>query len=114
MGIDFFISGEMIYGGNNCTLEADNLEFSVAGSTMSQIVISESAASCIANNVARSHLGHITLNQQTVKELWGEPDLEFTTTTLGKHFPILEQKLGKDRKLSGYVTFKDINVIFGS
>ena len=60
--IDFFISGEMIYGGNNCTLEADNLEFSVTGSTMSQIVVSESAASCIANNVARSRLGHVMLN----------------------------------------------------
>jgi hypothetical protein len=112
--IDFFLSGELLYAGNGCEMAADNLEFSVAGSTMSQLVISESAATCIANNVAKSHLGHIVLNSQTVSDLWAEPDLNFTTSTLGKHFPVLEKKLGKDKELNGYATFKDIGVIFGS
>lgn len=81
---------------------------------MSQLVISESAATCIANNVAKSHLGHIVLNSQTVSDLWAESGLNFTTTSLGKHFPILEKKLGKNKELEGYATFKDIDVIFGS
>ena len=112
--IDFFLSGELLYAGNGCEMAADNLEFSVAGSTMSQLVISESAATCIANNVAKSHLGHIVLNSQTVSDLWAEPDLNFTTSSLGKHFPVLEKKLGKDKELNGYATFKDIGIIFGS
>lgn len=58
-----------MYAGNGCEIAADNLEFSVAGSQMSQLVISESAATCIANNVAKSHLGHIVLNSQTVSDL---------------------------------------------
>lgn len=112
--IDFFISGELMYGGEGCTLEADNLEFSVAGSTMSQLVVSESAATCIANSVAKSHLGHIALNRNTVSALWDEPELGFDTTSLEKHFPILKDKLGEDVALCGYATFKDVNVIFGS
>lgn len=40
--------------------------------------------------------------------------MNFTTTSLGKHFPILEKKLGKNKELHGMVTFKDIDVIFGS
>lgn len=104
-----------MYGGQGCNIVADNLEFSVAGSTMSQVVISESAATCIANNVAKSHLGHITLNKQTVSDLWEDPNVnDFTTSTIGKHFPILIKKLGKNKPLHGYVTFKDFNVIFGS
>jgi hypothetical protein len=113
--IDFFIHGQVLYAGQGCNIVADNLEFSVTGSTMSQVVISESAATCIANNVAKSHLGHITLNSQTVKDLWYDPKVtNFTTSSLGKHFPILQKKLGKNKPLHGYVTFKDFNVIFGS
>lgn len=40
--------------------------------------------------------------------------MNFTTTSLGKHFPILEKKLGANRALNGYTTFKDIEIIFGS
>lgn len=78
------------------------------------MVISESAATCIANNVAKSHLGHVTLNSKTVADLWGDARQNFTTTSLGKHFPLLEKKLGKNRELHGYATAKDIQVIFGN
>lgn len=40
--------------------------------------------------------------------------MEFTTSSLAKHFPILEQKVGKNKELNGYVTFKDMQVLFGS
>jgi hypothetical protein len=81
---------------------------------MSQLVVSESAATCIANNVAKSHLGHIELNTQSVRDLWGDQSMNFTTTSLGKHFPILQKKLGKNRPLKGHTFFKDIDIIFGS
>merc|ERR1712025_1109600 len=63
--VDFFIHAEALYGGKGCDIEADNLEFSVAGSTMSQIVVSESAATCWANKIAESHIGKIILNSKT-------------------------------------------------
>lgn len=81
---------------------------------MSQLVISESAASCIANSVAKSRLGHLVLDTRTVSDLWAEPGLNFTTTTLGKHFPVLIDKLGKNKELYGHVSFRDIEVLFGS
>lgn len=112
--IDFFINGELLYAGEGCELVNDNLQFSVAGATQSQLVISESAATCIANKMGKSHLGHMVLNSRTVKDFWADPNANLTTTSLGKHFPILEKKLGKNRELNGYVTYKDVNVIFGS
>ena len=55
--IDFFINGELLYGGEGCEIDADNLQFSEANkNTMSQLVVSESAATCIANQAAKSHL----------------------------------------------------------
>jgi len=77
-------------------------------------VISESAATCIANSVARSNIGHIHLVDQTVADLWNEPYLKFNTSSLGYHFPILEEKLGPNRPLYSHVFFKDIDILFGS
>lgn len=112
--IDFFFHGELQYAGKGCELAADNLEFSVAGSTMSQIVVSESAATCLANRVAESAIGKLILNSTTVSALWDDPEEDFTTTSLGKHFPIIEQKLGKGRPLTGETSVKDVTVLFGS
>lgn len=112
--IDFFLHGELQYAGKGCQLDADNLEFSVAGSTLSQIVVSESAMTCIANRLTESNIGKVVLNTQTVSDLWDDPETVFTTSSLGKHFPIIEQKLGKDRPLTGMTTFKDVQVLFGS
>lgn len=64
--------------------------------------------------MGKSHLGHIVLNSRTVKDFWAEPTANLTTSSLGKHFPILEKKLGKNRELNGYATYKDVQVIFGS
>jgi hypothetical protein len=49
-----------------------------------------------------------------MKDFWGDQDANMTTTSLGKHFPVIEKKLGKNRELNGYVTYKDVQVIFGS
>ena len=81
---------------------------------LSQLVISESAATCIANNVAKSNLGHIHLFDQTVGLLWNDPELKFTTSTLGAHFPILKKRFGENKPLYSLVKFKDINILFGS
>jgi len=112
--IDFFISGEMIYGGEGCTLEPDNIQFSEGNkNTMSQLVVSESAATCMANQAAKSHLGQIALNQKTVSDLWAIPGMNFTSTSLKNHLPIFEKKLGPNKPLTGLASFKDINVMFG-
>lgn len=64
--------------------------------------------------MAKSKLGYIQLNTKTVSDFWADPSLVFTTTTFGKHIPILISKLGADVKLTGYIHFKDIEVLFGS
>lgn len=78
--IDLYFSGELIYGEHDCTLVADDLNFRTTCydenqyfcDTASQLVVSESAASCIANNWARSNIGHVFLDSNTVADLWAD------------------------------------------
>lgn len=77
-------------------------------------MVSESAATCWANHVANSKLGYIKLDSKTVSAFWGDPALGFTSTSLGAHIPVLERKLGKNKPLTGYIKFKDVEVIFGA
>jgi len=45
--------------------------------------------------------------------MFDEHNLRFTTTSMKKHLPIFEQRLGKNKPLKWEIDFKDINVIFG-
>jgi len=78
----------------------------------SQLVISESAATCIANQVAKSNIGVIDINRRTFVDIHDGEDLNFTSTTLAPHLPIFEQKLGKNKPLKGRITAKDIKIMF--
>jgi len=46
--------------------------------------------------------------------LYQDEEMRFNTTTLGKHFPLLQEKIDADLQLYSHVFFKDINVLFGS
>lgn len=54
--VDFFMAGDLIYEGEGCKLTPDFLSF-VDGDSDSQIVVSESAFTCWANQIARSKIG---------------------------------------------------------
>jgi hypothetical protein len=81
--------------------------------TFSQLVVTESAATCWMNKLAQSHIGNLKFNSQTVSALWGIPDMKFNTTEIGTHLPIFKEKLGANKTLYSEVNFKDVNVMFG-
>jgi hypothetical protein len=112
--IDFFMSGELLYKGEDCDIEPDNIDFIEDSHTASQVVISESAASCFASQLAKSRIGKVKLNKDLSNKFWGTGNsLNFNTTSLSPHLPLFEKKLGKNVPLAVELTFKDFKIQFG-
>jgi hypothetical protein len=65
----------------NCTLDPDWTDF-LNSDTFSQIVISESAATCILNSFANSEIGQVQLNKPLLNEMFGMQHLEWTSSSL--------------------------------
>ena len=88
--LDFFLFGDTIYDGEGCSMAPDYLGFDYDGVVDSQIVVSESAASCFATKLAKSKLGHIHLDRPKVNAFWDTGDrLDFSTSSLHVHLPLL-------------------------
>ena len=81
--------------------------------TFSQIVVSESAATCILNSFANSEIGQVQLNKGLLNEMFGKHDLEWTSSSLVEQLPMFNQTLGEDVPLKLTLHFKDITVLFG-
>lgn len=110
--VDIFFSGELMYNGEGCNIEPKYMDF-MQSQTFSQLVVSESAATCWANQVAKSNLGKIFLNSKSTAALWGEPGLTLDSTKLNEHLPIFYEKIGANKTLKADISFKDFNVMFG-
>ena len=85
----------------------------VNSETFSQLVVSESAAKCMANTMAASPIGFIQLDTVSMRNLLRLNDFKFDTTTVALQIPIFEEKLGPDVELEMTLHYKDINVLFG-
>ena len=79
-------------------MEADPLNF-INSSVFSQLVVSESAATCIANQMARSQIGRVYLTEDKINKMLGKRNLKLTTTSMNQHLTIFEKRLGKNRPL---------------
>ena len=56
------MTGEILYKDYKCELAPDSFEF-LHDAVYSQMVMTESAASCMMNSIAASPIGKITLDQ---------------------------------------------------
>jgi len=54
----------------------------MSNEVFSQLVISQSAATCILNKLAKSQIGQIELDKKSWNDLFGLNNLNFTTTSL--------------------------------
>ena len=112
--MDMFIYGAVSYNGFKCEPFKNDAPFLIDVHDHSQVVVTQEAASCMANQWANSQIGKVFLNTQTFNELFGT-NIELTTTLLKEELQlgIFEDLLGKDKKLKMLVGFKDIEVEFG-
>ena len=81
--------------------------------TFSQIVITESAFSCMINSFSQSPIGQIHLNTHTMNKLFGTNDISFNSTHIASQIPLFEEKLGANKTLSLDLHMKDVKVLLG-
>lgn len=114
--MDMYLLGETIFNGENCkdTIVDNNLHF-LSGSDHSQLVIGESALTCMANQWAKSPIGKLHLNEHQFNELFKLKGDKIATdsTSIKNHIKIFEEKLGKNVDLDFSVDFKNINIELG-
>lgn len=106
------IVGEVMYGYSACALAPDNFDFMQA-EVYSQVVMTESAASCFFNSVAASPIGKFNLNQNKTNMLFNVTDIVTDSSAMANHIPIFLEKLGPNKPLKALVEFGDISVTLG-
>lgn len=114
--IDIYFLGELNYGihRDQCQIEADWMDF-VNSQTFSQLVISESAASCWMNQWAQSSIGKFDLDEERVNLLFEQNGtIKFSSTSAKEMgIPIFYQKIGGDIPMKIEVHYKDFKVMYG-
>jgi len=78
----------------------------------SQIVITEAAATCFAEQVARSKLSTFHMTAKSLNDMLKKTGLRFDTTSIKKEIPMLYSKLGKDKPLAFILSMRDAQVRF--
>jgi len=83
----------------------------------SQLIVSESAMTCILNQYAKSRIGVFDLNEERWNKLFNVKGLKLDTNSIAEHLPIFQQKLGgataKPQDLRLVINYKDITCFFG-
>lgn len=116
--IELFYIGELAHkhlSTSECNMDPKFMKF-MSHSTFTQWAISESAMTCMANAFAKSEIGHIMLNKDKLNKMFSRykmKELKFDTTSIKKHLPLFEYKMGKNKPLHVDLSFKDVNVLIG-
>ena len=109
---DFFFLGELMHNNHTCTIEPDHMDF-INSNTFSQLVVSESAATCIANSMAASRIGRTYFDKDRINKAFKTKNVEFDTTSLQQYLPIFAKKVGPKVPLKFEFDMKDVKVLFG-
>lgn len=97
----------------DCHMNPLEMEYLPDKEVWSQIVISEAAADCFANAVAKSEIGRLELTEEKLNAAFRMDALKLTTTTLAMHLPLFYEKIGPNKPLKIDVHVKDVKVSFG-
>jgi hypothetical protein len=72
--------GELLYNGEDCkNFEPEEIEFEAGNLT--QLVISESALECFAQQVSKSDIGTVYLDTESLQALFSDKSLVLTSTS---------------------------------
>jgi len=89
------------------------MEYLADSDVWSQLVVSEAAADCFANSLAKSEIGQVELTKEKLNAMFRMDTFELTTTSMAKHLPIFYEKIGPDKPMKLDVNVKDVAVSFG-
>jgi len=108
-----FFVGEMYYKGHGCKdLVAEPMHFfkDGNGNEYTQLAVSEAAAACMLNKFAESEIGTIVLTEDKLTQLINNPEMniKLTSSSIAKHIPLFEEKLGQNQPLRVDLSAKNI------
>ena len=75
-------------------------------------MVTDSAFACNLNAAAKSEIGMFDFNEERLNTFFGVDYLKFDTTNFAKHMPIFKTKLGANKPLKMFVSFKEFKVDF--
>jgi len=87
MDLRFIGSVDYVHGNTKCTMAPDPFDF-MDNDIQSQWVMTESAATCLANSYFSSNLGRLVLNEQTTNALFNVSDIKTDTSSIAAHIPL--------------------------
>lgn len=111
--IIFALYGELYSLSNKRCSHFDPLPLELLDLADSQIVISETAANCIAEQLSYTDIGKYVLNKRNFNTFLHSQGFNLTTSDLEADFPIFKAKLGADKPLKFELTYRDAEVKFG-
>lgn len=109
-----YFVGDWMYDNQRCTtpIVDNNLHF-YNSQDYSQLVIGESAASCMISQIAASPLLQLSINTQKFNEMFNVQGYTVDTSSLAGHIGLFEAKWGKNKPLLAKINFKDFDVLLG-
>lgn len=112
--MDLYFIGEIIHNNENCgDMIVDNNIHFYNLQDVSQLVVGESAATCLVTQWAKSDLGKLHINEDKFNKMFLVDGYKLDSTSLSKHIKLFEDKIGTNKPLKFDAYFKDINVQFG-
>lgn len=85
---ELFLSGQMIYKNQGCPTELKNNNLHFYNNQQSQIVISQSMATCWFAQAQRSKLNHIELDTQKFNQMFNLEGYNLNTTSAFKYIKL--------------------------
>lgn len=78
-------------------------------------MISEAAATCFAEQLSHSRVGSMTLDEESLNLMLNTTEkIKMDTTSLARHLPLLEEKVGENIPLAFEISYDNINIEFGN
>jgi len=74
---------------HTCVMAPDAFDF-MENDIQSQWVVTESAATCLANSMFTSGLGYLNLNEKKTNELFNVTDIKTDTSSMAAHIPLFQ------------------------
>jgi short subunit fatty acids transporter len=111
-----YIVGDLKYNEDGCSSNQPTPLNFMNSEQFSQLVISESALACMMNQIAKSKIGKLDLNEQRFNDLFLTQGIKLDSQSIYEHLPIFQNKLGQDANpvpLKIEISYSNIEVLLG-
>jgi len=89
MDLKFIGAVDYKYMSKPCVMAPDAFDF-MTNDIQSQWVVTESAATCLANSMSTGGLNYLALDEKKTNELFNVTDIKTDTSSMAAHIPLFQ------------------------